>query len=47
MAEHVKDAALIAAYDGVVCDLDGVVYGGDDPVPDAPSALLDMRTRGI
>ncbi|KJK10545.1 HAD family hydrolase [Terrabacter sp. 28] len=47
MAEDVKDAALIAAYDGVVCDLDGVVYRGDDPVPDAPKALRDLRTRGV
>lgn len=47
MAEDVRDAALIAAYDGVVCDLDGVVYRGDDPVPDAPEALQDMRARGV
>ena len=27
---------LVAAYDGVVCDLDGVVYRGSDAVPGAP-----------
>jgi HAD superfamily hydrolase (TIGR01450 family) len=39
--------ALVAAYDGVVCDLDGVVYRGADPVPDAPDALQDLKARGI
>ena len=47
MAEDVKDAALIAAYDGVICDLDGVVYRGDDPVPGAPKALQDVRARDV
>ena len=38
---------LIAAYDGVVCDLDGVVYRGADAVPGAPKALRDIVARGI
>jgi glycerol-1-phosphatase len=38
---------VMAAYDGVVCDLDGVVYRGREAVPDAPKALQDMVTRGI
>lgn len=38
---------LVAGYDGVVCDLDGVVYRGVDAVPDAPKALQDLRSRGV
>jgi len=46
---HTETSAepLIAGYDGVVCDLDGVVYRGADPVPGAPEALQDMVARGI
>ncbi|MGO4598672.1 HAD-IIA family hydrolase [Terrabacter sp. 2RAF25] len=47
MTKHTADAALIAAYDGVVCDLDGVVYRGADAVPGAPKALQDLRSRGV
>ena len=39
-------APLPAAYDGVICDLDGVVYRGDEPVPGAPEALQDIVVRG-
>src|SRR4051812_36358697 len=38
---------LIAGYDGVVCDLDGVVYRGADAVHGAPEALQHMVARGI
>jgi glycerol-1-phosphatase len=31
----------------VVCDLDGVVYRGDEEVPGAPAALQDMAARGV
>src|SRR4051812_36324523 len=41
------DEPLIAAYDGVVCDLDGVVYRGDDAVPDASASLQRLVARGI
>ena len=37
---------VLAAYDGIVCDLDGVLYRGDDAVPGAPEALQDMVARG-
>ncbi|GAB3883145.1 HAD-IIA family hydrolase [Terrabacter terrigena] len=47
MADDAGKTALIAAYDGVVCDLDGVVYRGADPVPEAPKALQDLRARGV
>ncbi|MEP6797248.1 MAG: HAD-IIA family hydrolase [Lapillicoccus sp.] len=33
------DASLLGAYRGVVCDLDGVVYHGSQPVPFAVAAL--------
>ncbi|CAN7417877.1 HAD-IIA family hydrolase [Terrabacter sp. LjRoot27] len=38
---------LIAGYDAVVCDLDGVVYRGADAVPGSPEALQDLVARGI
>ena len=38
---------LIARYDGVVCDLDGVVYRGADAVPGAAKALQDIVARGV
>src|SRR6478736_6225428 len=38
---------LIAGYDGVVCDLDGVVYRGADAVPGAAKALQDIVARGV
>lgn len=37
---------MLTAYDGVVCDLDGVVYRGDDAVPGAPEALQRMVAHG-
>ena len=39
--------APIANYDAVVCDLDGVVYRGDEAVPRAPTSLRDMTTLGV
>ncbi len=38
---------LIAAYEGIVCDLDGVVYRGSDAVPGAAGALQRLVTDGI
>jgi HAD superfamily hydrolase (TIGR01450 family) len=38
---------LIAAYGGVVCDLDGVVYRGDEGVPGAAEALQRLVARGV
>lgn len=40
-------SALIAAYDGVVCDLDGVVYRGGEAVPGAPASLQELVARGV
>ena len=38
---------LIEAYDGVVCDLDGVVYRGHQVVPFAVEALLSALSEGV
>ncbi|WP_353510366.1 HAD-IIA family hydrolase [Intrasporangium sp.] len=35
------------AYDGIVCDLDGVVYRGAGAVPGAPAALQRLAARGV
>ena len=35
------DEPLVAAYEGVVCDLDGVVYRGSEAIPYAVSALTE------
>lgn len=37
----------ITAYDGVICDLDGVVHRGTRPVDGAPEALRAMAARGL
>jgi phosphoglycolate/pyridoxal phosphate phosphatase family enzyme len=33
--------------DGLVCDLDGVVYRGEEPIPGAPEALARLRRAGV
>ena len=38
---------LIDAYEGIVCDLDGVVYRGRDAVPHAVEALDGARRAGV
>jgi glycerol-1-phosphatase len=38
---------LAAAFGGVVLDLDGVVYVGDQAVPAAPAALEELRGLGV
>lgn len=47
MSEDAPSRAVIEGYDGVVCDLDGVVYRGGDAVPGAPAALQDIVIRGV
>jgi HAD superfamily hydrolase (TIGR01457 family) len=34
-------------FDGLVCDLDGVVYRLDEPIPGAPDALNELERRGV
>ena len=38
---------LVDAYDGVLFDLDGVIYLGPVAVPGAPPALAGLRERGV
>jgi ribonucleotide monophosphatase NagD (HAD superfamily) len=47
MDVHESDEPLIAGYDSVVCDLDGVVYRGADAVPDAAESLQGLVARGV
>jgi glycerol-1-phosphatase len=42
-----EPAALAAGYRGIVLDLDGVVYLGDEAVPAAPAALEGLRGLGV
>jgi HAD superfamily hydrolase (TIGR01450 family) len=42
-----EPAALAAGYRGIVLDLDGVVYLGDQVVPAAPAALEGVRGLGV
>jgi 4-nitrophenyl phosphatase len=34
-------------FDGLVCDLDGVVYRGDYAIPGAVDAITELRRRGV
>ena len=38
---------LPAGVDGILCDLDGVVYRGDDVVPGAPELIGRLRAGGL
>jgi HAD superfamily hydrolase (TIGR01450 family) len=38
---------LLAAYDGLICDLDGVVYRGSQAVPGAPEVLHRAIAEGL
>jgi HAD superfamily hydrolase (TIGR01450 family) len=33
-------------HDGLIIDLDGVVWRGNDPIPGAPEAIMALRARG-
>jgi HAD superfamily hydrolase (TIGR01450 family) len=39
--------SLIEDFDGIVCDLDGVVYRGHEPVPFAVESLLSALSAGV
>lgn len=34
-------------FDGLVCDLDGVIYRGDEAIPGSAAAIAAMRDRGV
>ncbi|MDQ3985206.1 MAG: HAD-IIA family hydrolase [Actinomycetota bacterium] len=40
-------SGLLDEIDGVVCDLDGVIYRGDRPIEGSPDAVEELRRRGI
>jgi len=40
-------ATLPGGHDGVLCDLDGVVYAGGAAIPGAVDAIAALRDRGI
>jgi glycerol-1-phosphatase len=46
IAASTKDA-LIGAVDGIVCDLDGVIYRGHQGVPHAVESLLSALSSGV
>ncbi|TLP71873.1 HAD-IIA family hydrolase [Nesterenkonia sphaerica] len=39
--------ALIDQFDGVLFDLDGVLYAGPEAIPGAPEAVSELGARGI
>jgi len=41
------DASFLAGLDGIVCDLDGVVYRGAEPIEGSPEALERLRGLGV
>jgi ribonucleotide monophosphatase NagD (HAD superfamily) len=34
-------------FDGLIVDLDGVVWRGEDPIPGSAEALRKLRPRGV
>jgi 4-nitrophenyl phosphatase len=44
---HVADAVTRFEFDGLVCDLDGVVYKGEVPIAGVPEALGELKRRGV
>lgn len=44
---HASEGPVRDAYDGIVCDLDGVVYRGAGAVPGAPAALRRLAAHGV
>lgn len=38
---------FFGGHDGLLCDLDGVVYAGAGPLPGAVEALAELRRRGV
>jgi glycerol-1-phosphatase len=38
---------VTAGFDGLIVDLDGVVWIGPEPVPGSPDAIAELRARGV
>jgi glycerol 3-phosphatase-2 len=47
MSRPSAEGALIEGFDGIVCDLDGVVYRGHEAVPHAVESLLAALSAGV
>jgi len=47
MSGSSANGSLISGFDGIVCDLDGVVYRGHEAVPHAVESLLSALSAGI
>ena len=41
------NGSLVEGFDGIVCDLDGVVYRGQAAVPHAVDSLLSALSAGV
>jgi HAD superfamily hydrolase (TIGR01450 family) len=41
------EGALVEGFDGIVCDLDGVIYRGQSAVPHAVASVLSALSTGI
>ena len=41
------DASALSGLDGLVCDLDGVVYRGSDPIEGSAEAIARLRGAGV
>ncbi|MGH2752778.1 MAG: HAD-IIA family hydrolase [Actinomycetota bacterium] len=41
------DAGTLSGIDGLVCDLDGVMYRGSEPIEGSAQAIARLRARGV
>jgi len=41
------NAGMLAGLDGLVCDLDGVMYRGAEPIDGSPEAIRRLRQLGV
>ena len=47
MTSPSHEGSLIEGFDGIVCDLDGVIYRGHEAVPHAVESLLSALSTGV
>lgn len=47
MSTTTEDGTLAGTYDGLICDLDGVVYRGETAIPGAVKTLNDLLADGM
>jgi phosphoglycolate/pyridoxal phosphate phosphatase family enzyme len=46
-AQYADAGSLLREVDGLVCDLDGVVYRGDEPLPGTAAAIARVGATGV